>query len=186
MESHRASKEASSRGLRPGDPLSPALFVIAAEVFSRSLNLLLVNPSFYPYAVPRGCPFITHLGYADDIIIFSSGTRKSLDAVMKVIHSYERCSGLLVNVQKSCFVLSPKAYPKRKEITGFYQTYQIPGLSPICWEEDKSSLFWYAGIDHRSKKCLSSGGRITLIRHVLSSVPIQIFAVLERGMIMKF
>lgn len=143
MESHRASKEASSRGLRPGDPLSPALFVIAAEVFSRSLNLLLVNPSFYPYAVPRGCPFITHLGYADDIIIFSSGTRKSLDAVMKVIHSYERRSGLLVNVQKSCFVLSPKAYPKRKEITGFYQTYTwvVPYLLGgrqklsflVCW-----------------------------------------------------
>ena len=68
----------SSRGLRQGDPLSPALFIIAVEVLSRSLNELMGNPKFDPFSVAQGCPTLTHLAYADDIIIFCNGGKRSL------------------------------------------------------------------------------------------------------------
>ena len=78
----------SSRGLRQGDPLSPALFIIAAEVLSRGLNTLVGDLQFSPYFVTRGCPPLTHLAYADDIIIFCNGSKRSLACVMEVLGKY--------------------------------------------------------------------------------------------------
>lgn len=60
----------STRGLKQGDLISPSLFIIAAEVLSRSLNNLLQNDNFVPFSMHKNGPQITHLAYADDIVIF--------------------------------------------------------------------------------------------------------------------
>lgn len=57
-------------------------------------------PRFTPYRTTRTSPFISHLAYADDVLIFSAGDRASLKFVMEVLWSYERVSGQLINVQK--------------------------------------------------------------------------------------
>ncbi|XP_049410465.1 uncharacterized protein LOC125873619 [Solanum stenotomum] len=63
----------SSRGLKQGDPLSPTLFIIAAEVLSRSLNGLFEDSEFRGFGMPKWSPQINHLYYADDTILFFSG-----------------------------------------------------------------------------------------------------------------
>ena len=78
----------SSRGLRQGDPLSPMLFVIEAEVLSRGLNNLTQQVGFVGFRVPRGCPTVTHLAFADDVIIFSNGSTAALKAIMQVLGEY--------------------------------------------------------------------------------------------------
>ncbi|KAI3461929.1 hypothetical protein Pfo_018592 [Paulownia fortunei] len=64
----------SSRGLRQGDPISPLLFVLAADFLSRGLDALFREHEdmYYRNQALR----ITHLSYADDIIIFSRTARK--------------------------------------------------------------------------------------------------------------
>lgn len=51
----------SSRGVKQGDPLSPTLFIIAAEVLSRGLNRLHSDTQFKGYGIPKWSPEINHL-----------------------------------------------------------------------------------------------------------------------------
>lgn len=59
------------------------LFIIVAEVLSRSLNQLQHNPNFTPFYMNHRSPQINHLVYADDIVIFSGGNNKSVRLIMK-------------------------------------------------------------------------------------------------------
>ena len=83
----------SSRSIHHGDPLSSSLFVIGDEVLSRLLNSLIGRQGFVPFKVPLGCPVVTHLAYANDVIIFSSGMKKSLQLILKALKDYEMISG---------------------------------------------------------------------------------------------
>lgn len=46
-------------------------------MLSHSLNKLLTNSRYQGFRLPRGSPSVTHLGYADDILIFSSALGSS-------------------------------------------------------------------------------------------------------------
>ena len=83
----------SSRGLRQGDPLSPALFVIGAEALSRALNAMVERRQFHPYKVPIGCPVVTHLAFVDDVVIFTSGLKSSLQLLVRILEDYCAVSG---------------------------------------------------------------------------------------------
>lgn len=61
-----------TKGLRQGDPLSPYLFVLAMEVLSQLLNTEFNSGRIghHPAALN---PQVTHLAFADDIMIFFYG-----------------------------------------------------------------------------------------------------------------
>nr|XP_027088512.1 uncharacterized protein LOC113709861 [Coffea arabica] len=88
----------SSRGLRQGDPISLALFILGAEILSQSLNTLLEDRRFVLFKVSRGCPNISHLAYADDVMIFNSELKSSLTMVMNSMEAYCKVSGQQVNL----------------------------------------------------------------------------------------
>lgn len=68
----------ATRGLRQGDPLCSALFIISTEVLLCGLNGLLEQPRFSPFFVSKRVMRITHLAYADDVIVFLRGDTQSL------------------------------------------------------------------------------------------------------------
>ena len=79
----------SMRGLKQGHPLSPTLFIIAAEVLARSLNKLNKNAAFKGFGLPKRSPKINYLSYVDDTVLFCSGDRVSIIKMMKVLRYYE-------------------------------------------------------------------------------------------------
>lgn len=56
----------SSRGLRKGDPFSPALFTISIDLLSRILCSAEVSRGIHDVKICRRAPSITHLLYDDD------------------------------------------------------------------------------------------------------------------------
>nr|XP_033511967.1 uncharacterized protein LOC117276725 [Nicotiana tomentosiformis] len=56
-------------------------------------------------------PQINHLSFANDIIIFTSGGRTSLQKIMRILDNYEDISGQQINRHKSHFITSPCAFP---------------------------------------------------------------------------
>lgn len=106
------------KGLRQGDPISPYLFVIAMEVLSLILDentRISLLFGFHPKCFGIR---LTHLCFADDLLIFSTANLPSIKVIMEALGEFEDLSGLRVNPAKStCFCA---AIPKniKKDIFG--------------------------------------------------------------------
>jgi hypothetical protein len=65
-----------SQGLRQGDPLSPFLFILGSEVLSRLFLKEEQLGNLHGIKIARNSPPISHLLFADDIIIFSKAIER--------------------------------------------------------------------------------------------------------------
>lgn len=181
----------STRGLKQGDPVSPTLFIIAAEVLARSLNLLNEDPNFIGYGLPKWSEKINHLSYADDTILFCSGHKGSIKKMMTVLRRYEKCSGQLINLNKSFLYLHEKVQlvdrNRLKKLTGIaIGSFPFTYLGcPMNYGRMKKSYFddLVGKIKKRvmswHSKLLTYGGRYVLIKSVLQSLPVYLLSAMN-------
>ncbi|XP_073138618.1 uncharacterized protein [Henckelia pumila] len=105
------------RGMRydyEGDPLSHLLFVIADEYLSKGLDVLFDWHPHLKYHIGR-CSGISHLAYANDIIIFSNGSVQSIKQLRRFLYHYEACSGQLISNAKSVIITSNSCFVVLKD-----------------------------------------------------------------------
>lgn len=87
--------------MRQGDPLSPALFMICMEWLSHNINLDVEREEIATYHTKRGAKVITHLFYADNVLLFVKGDSNSISNILNIFNKFGAASGQLLNLEKS-------------------------------------------------------------------------------------
>lgn len=170
----------SKRGLRQRDPLSPYLFVIAMNCLSFLLDNAAAEGKF-GYHHKCADTRLTHLCFADDLLIFTHGDLQSVKGVLEVLKEFEEKSGLGVSLSKTCFFscgLSQPAIDEITEETGLtHGSLPIRYLGvPLCTRKLSLSnceplISSIKGkLNSWSSKTLSFSGRLLLINTVLAGI----------------
>ena len=84
------------RGCRQGDPLSPYLFTLCAEMLA-----VLIRNNDNITGVKIGSAEFLISQYADDTTFILDGSEKSLETCLKVLKFYADASGLCINLEKT-------------------------------------------------------------------------------------
>ncbi|XP_071700296.1 uncharacterized protein [Rutidosis leptorrhynchoides] len=91
-----------SRGVRQGDPLSPFLFIIAAEGLNILTKAATNSGLFRGVEIGADKILVSHLQYADDTIFIGDWSRSNAYSIRNLLKCFELASGLKLNFQKSC------------------------------------------------------------------------------------
>ena len=177
----------SSRGLRQGDPLSMYLVVIGMDVLSCLINKV-VEGNFL-----TGCKvgdrdegeeelILSHLLYTDDTLLFCKASLDQLTHLGWILIWFVALSGLKINLGKS--EILPTEGVGRMEDPTAKLGFKIGSLPSTYLGLPLGAPHKSVGasdpIEERFRmrfaawKCqyISNGGRVTLIRSTLSSLPI--------------
>ncbi|KAL0651628.1 hypothetical protein Bca4012_094319 [Brassica carinata] len=169
-----------TRGLRQGDPLSPYLFVIALN----NLSLMLKEAAHerkFNYHLKCSSTKMTHLCFADDLLIFIDGSLESVQAVLQVLREFEMRSGLAMSVHKTSFFASGLSCAESDLIQ--FSTGILMGSLPVRYlgvplVTKKLTLLNCEVLLQQikgkfsswSSKSLSFAGRLLLIKTVISGI----------------
>ena len=97
----------SSRGLRQGDSLSPILFLVIMEVFSKMMKRAegaSLLRGFRANGRPSGGVCVLHLLFADDTILFCNADEEQILHVQMLLLCFKAVTGLKVNADRKSVV----------------------------------------------------------------------------------
>lgn len=169
-------------GLRQGDPLSPYIFILCLNVLSVQFSRSLATKQIHGFKVSRSGPALTHLLFADDILLFGRASPLEVNNIMNILHHFFSSAGLSLSIHKSKLFIS-KNTPREtrttiSNITGFLVTTdlgQYLGL-PLLHGRVSSSTFSFL-IDKLNSKlsswkisCLFMAARVVLVKFTLSAI----------------
>lgn len=103
----------STRGVRQGDLLSPLFFILAQQIFSYYFKKLEQRGELQTYKLGRNIDPISHLFFADDMLIFSNGSIRSLRRLRDLLQKYESSSGQQINLQKISMLVSKQIHGRK-------------------------------------------------------------------------
>lgn len=170
----------SDRGLRQGCALSPYLFVISMHVLSKLLDKSAAERrmGYHPKCKNLG---LTHLSFADDILVFSDGNSRSIESILEVFNTFAAISGLLMSVEKSTIFCAGVDDEARQGIQAQYglavgvlpvRYLGLPLLTKRMGKNDYQPLIEKIKkrISLWTNRFLSMAGRLQLIKSVLMSI----------------
>lgn len=89
------------RGLRQGDPLSPYLFVLCMERLCHLIDKSIELKEWKPISLSRGGPKLSHICFADDLILFAEASIAHIKVIRQVLEKFCLASGQKVSLEKS-------------------------------------------------------------------------------------
>lgn len=177
------------RGVRQGDPLSPMLFVLAMDILNNLIHSAENSSLLAPVGGLRGIPHRLFL-YADDAALFLTPVVTDLITIKEILQLFGEALGLHSNLAKSS--LSPircselhlqlieEVLPcPRKDFPCKYLGLPLSlrkttkgDFQPLLDKIASRLASWKA-------RLLSTGGRVVLIKSVITATPIYHLMALE-------
>ncbi|CAN1147561.1 Putative ribonuclease H protein At1g65750 [Linum perenne] len=136
-----------------------------------------------PITLSAEGPRLSHLFYADDLILLSEATPCQAEVILQCLDAFCDASGQAVNKEKSVCFCSPNTLRSTAStiagILGFSLTQNLGRYLGVPILHERTSTQTYQGIVDRitqklmgwKVKSLSLAGRVTLAQSVLAAIP---------------
>nr|KYP65965.1 Putative ribonuclease H protein At1g65750 family [Cajanus cajan] len=172
-----------SRGIRQGDPISPYLFVLCMERLFHLIDITVTQQLWKPIRLSRGGPSLTHLAFADDLILFAEANMNQVEIIQSCLNHFCSSSGQKISQEKTRIFFSKNvARTVREEISsafGFQRAENLGKYLGIPLHHSRVNRDTYHGIMDKitqrlsnwKAKNLSFAGRLTLTKSVLAALP---------------
>ncbi|GJZ38047.1 RNA-directed DNA polymerase, eukaryota, reverse transcriptase zinc-binding domain protein, partial [Tanacetum coccineum] len=170
------------KGLKQGDPLSPFLFILVMECLHISFQKVVDAGKFTGINLNQSTN-LSHMFYADDAVFVGQWNDRNINTIIHVLSCFFYASGLRINMSKSrimgihvnrnivhqaagklgCLTLNtPFSYLGTKVGGNMSRTE--------AWNEVIDKV--RSRLSKWKMNTLSIGGRLTLLKSVLGSIPI--------------
>ena len=172
-----------TRGLRQGDPLSPFLFTLVADVLRRMIDKLIIQNMIEYLEVGRDKIKVSHLQFANDTLFFIKENENNIRTLYSALKIVCNVLGLKLNFGKSTLLSTNLEEEEVGYLADLVEcsigVWPVKYLRLTLGGNPTRTTFWEPIVSKIVKrldgwKCafLSRRGHLTLIRSVLSSIPI--------------
>ncbi|KAL4343532.1 hypothetical protein AHAS_Ahas11G0087800 [Arachis hypogaea] len=173
-----------SRGIRQGDPLSPYIFVLCIERLSQLVNAAVDHGFWKPIKLNRDGSKLSHLCFADDLILFAEANLQQVDIIKKFLKAFCDSSGQKISNEKARVYFSKNVGNQVRieisEALEFARTDNLGKYLGVPLLHSKVSKHTFNDIINKLNSRLNSwkasslsfAGRTTLVKSVLSSIPL--------------
>ncbi|XP_057862593.2 uncharacterized protein LOC131070920 [Cryptomeria japonica] len=173
----------TSRGIQQGDPISPFLFILLAEVLGRSIAHKRAQRLWKGIEIAQGVDSTTHSQFADDTCLFGVASMHKASVIKKVLDKFSWATGQEINWLKSkIFFFHMKCWSQRA-ITRLFgiKIRQLPSKflgMPLFAGVGKMDIWqglpdgYKAKMEGWKSKWLSLASRILMLKSVVLAMPI--------------
>lgn len=172
-----------TRGVRQEDPLSPYLSVLCMERLAHCIEDAVGRKDWRPIRLSKNGPPISHLFFADDLVLFAEASLSQVDIIGRCLDSFCVASGQKVNASKTRVFFSRNVNHVRStqicHDLGFDATANLGKYLGVPLIHGRTSRHDYDFILRKAQQRLSNwktsslnlAGKCVLVNSIINTLP---------------